>query len=584
MFHKSDNTFTSHHQMYIDFDRDPVGAPRQSIPDTAGPVDVVVHEHTVTLKQNTCQWNLPPQPIASPTILAAIPIMPEWQQVLLSNLTLLTNEEDIIETLNSAAFILASDGSAPGDKASFGWTLSTITGWRLATCNGPVYGYKATSYRAEGYGILSGCQFILQLRQIHQVAIPWEWTLICDNESMVKKAQMDPAMDRIFPQSTLDSDWDVLAEIWTTITMLRNDSSRPTVKHIKGHQDDTRSYHELSLNAQLNVDADKLADEYINHNPNHEYHNAPLLPTSGAQIHLPSGTVTYHLKRTLTHARTVQPLQAKLCKRNDWTADTFKLIDWEAHRRGLNRHDKHRTTLIKYLHGILPVGKLVHRYDKKYPEECPSCNAPVETQDHLFHCMAQPRRDWKAKFIRALRDRMEDMDTDLGTMDLLLDAVYAVIHGHDTTQITVPSGLEDVAHAQALIGWNQILKGRLATQWQQRRTAYLGDRATSKDNGITWSTTIVDTIFKQWWKLWELRNEDRHGRDLQSQKQAEHRQAIREMTQLYQLKPFLPQDIQWIVGPELQTRLHWSTSVMRAWINSYKPILEKGYTDALATG
>ena len=78
----------------------------------------------------------------------------------------------------------------------------------------------------------------------------------------------------------------------------------PKIFHIKGHQDDHKAYDELSLPAQLNVDADALANAYVQQNPTKDYTRAPMLPANGAQLHLPQGTVTFQLKTAIQKAQT----------------------------------------------------------------------------------------------------------------------------------------------------------------------------------------------------------------------------------------------------------------------------------------
>jgi hypothetical protein len=75
-----------------------------------------------------------------------------------------------------------------------------------------------------------------------------------------------------------------------------------------------------------------------------------------------------------------------LCTKHIWDPTIFVDIAWEAHRRALNQLTQKKTILIKYLNGIVPVGKVVHRYDKKYAINCPSCEEAIETQDHLLVC------------------------------------------------------------------------------------------------------------------------------------------------------------------------------------------------------
>ena len=71
----------------------------------------------------------------------------------------------------------------------------------------------------------------------------------------------------------------------------------------------------------------------------------------------------------------------------------------------------------------------------------------------------------------------------------------------------------EINHAQARIGWDQIMIGRFAINWNTHAQTQPG--TTPKHLG-NWTTTVIDFIFSQWWKLWESRNHDRHGRDIMS--------------------------------------------------------------------
>ena len=62
-----------------------------------------------------------------------------------------------------------------------------------------------------------------------------------------------------YPNSTLDADWDVIEEIFQTTKLI---GGTHFYEHVKGHQDSKIPYEELSLLAQLNVEADRYAGEY----------------------------------------------------------------------------------------------------------------------------------------------------------------------------------------------------------------------------------------------------------------------------------------------------------------------------------
>ena len=381
----------------------------------------------------------------------------------------------------------------------------------------------------------------------------------------------------------MDSEWDVLEEIRSSMTELQE--ACPNLEWIKGHQDETMPIDELPLKARLNCHADQLANEYLTSNPTVNFSNVPMLPTSGCHLQLKKGTVTYNIKHEVKLARTTPPLRKRLCSKHAWDAETFDDIDWTSHGRALNYQQKHRVTMVKYLHDCLPLGKRVHRYNIKYPESCPSCPAPLEDSDHFWSCPATSRTKWRKTCHKALRDKLTELDTALPLQSLLLEAAKAVLDGLPLDTITIDPAVEHVATAQANIGWDQIFKGRFSQSWRIMQDQYLGSRQTKCNTGQTWLTNVINTIFQEWWKLWELRNEDLHGRDYNTRTQAETRQGIRELTQLYQAhQEIAPPHLQWLFNIPLMTRMQYNISTIRQWINRWKPILERSYRTALETG
>jgi len=141
-----------------------------------------------------------------------------------------------------------------------------------------------------------------------------ESRLCCDNKSMVASSHEVPAEWKRTPNSTQASDYDVLAEIWATHNLLPV-TSCPAVLHIKGHQDKKTAYEQLPLPAQLNVDANKLAGDYMAAHPDTDYTVVPVLPTSGVQLHLPAGTITYNMKKEVSMARTTEPMKQHMIKK-----------------------------------------------------------------------------------------------------------------------------------------------------------------------------------------------------------------------------------------------------------------------------
>jgi hypothetical protein len=309
---------------------------------------------------------------------------------------------------------------------------------------------------------------------LHVLEIVLSHTLVCDNRSIILRINQLQQWRRIYPNATMESEWDVLVEIRETLQQFEI-SSQPIFQHIKGHQDRLRPLADLSLEAKLNCKADKLAETYLRRFPDVDHSIVSLLPTAGCQLQLDQGTITHDLKRELAMARSVPPMREKLCHKNAWSEDEFDKIDWVSHGRALSRLKPHKTTLVKYLNDILPVGKVVHRYDPKYPPSCPSCpscSAALEDREHLWTCPAISRHQWRKDCQSNMLQALNKCDTDPPLQSLLLDVLDALLHGKPLESIPVEPMVAEVAEAQARIGWHQILKGRFVNEWKSAQDRY----------------------------------------------------------------------------------------------------------------
>ena len=180
---------------------------------------------------------------------------------------------------------------------------------------------------------------------------------------------------------------------------------------------------------------------------------------------------------------------------------------------------------------------------------------------------------------------LTDLDTAPPLQELLLEALGALMGGRSMTTIRSDPAVADVARAQRDIGWHQILKGRFSQQWTRTQDKYLGANATRTVNGGTWMTKVIEVWLSQWLKLWKLRNEDRHGHDVNTRAQAEEAQVYRELQQFYEAHDGnVPERLQWIFDTPISTRMEGKVGITRLWLNTWKPVMEQSYTTALETG
>jgi hypothetical protein len=119
-------------------------------------------------------------------------------------------------------------------------------------------------------------------------------------------------------------------------------------------------------------------------------------------------------------------------------------------------------------------------------------------------------------------------------------------------------------------------------EWIQYQKEVMEDRATKRKNSSTWATEIISTIFDQWLKLRTMRNEDCHGRNKATRKEAERKETIRELEQMYEHNANVTEA--WITQRPLQEQKEKSTYAIRATLSNYSPVLEGSHQTQLETG
>jgi hypothetical protein len=206
-------------------------------------------------------------------------------------------------------------------------------------------------------------------RSVHHISIycsespTWKIKMICDNEGLITRLQEAIQYTSTFPNDTLKPDWDLTNAIVST---LQATQLQTTFQHIKGHQDKHVEYEYLSLEAQLNCDADH---EAVNYQTLHQSYRplVPRLPANNAQLHIKGSTINSSYSTAIRNAASDPALRIHIQKTHKWTDDTMESISWESHRQALNRMQSRQVQLVKLCHDILPTSKIAHRYNPLLP-------------------------------------------------------------------------------------------------------------------------------------------------------------------------------------------------------------------------
>jgi hypothetical protein len=500
-----------------------------------------------------------------------------WEQALLQDVQFADNVYSFTQYLspndpNSVINIHAtSDGSAPNFIGTFGWASKASNGQPLATNNGPAQGYRTSSYRAEGYGLLSFLLLVYHACQYTASALPTNLVLHSDCESLILKTNDMMKWPFYYTNAPMDADWDVLQAI---ITLLRRFSTTPQVLHVTGHQDRKTPYLQLSLPAQLNVDADQLAGIYV-YRPQQDPTTTPLITGNKVQLHTPEGTIASNYRSAIRKIASYPAMRKHITHSNRWTAQIFDTIDWPAHGISIRKQYHRKHFITKYVHDWLPLGKLISKYKPHYPSKCPSCPHAEEDRHHFLKCPA--RNTWHNNMVQELKELFLKHPTRPELSAILL---YSLATWLSDQQVIIPvmsSTYASLISNQYRAGWEQLLFGRFVLEWAELQEEYLSSLPSRSKyhSGKIWVTTVNQIIWKHVYAAWESRNDDQHGVDAASREIALATMARKQTAALYDIRDdVLPRDHSLFYSSiEEHHRREPTARGLQQWLSTWQPVL-----------
>ena len=326
-------------------------------------------------------------------------------------------------------------------------------------------------------------------------------------------------------------EWDVLVEIYKLKLLM------PEIKleYVRGHQDKDQAYATLPLLAQLNVDAEDVADQY-QQEYGVERKTAFLLPSTAIHLELPQGTLTGHHPAAMRLIVWRDPLKQYMSGKYAWATDTIDLIHWEAHEKALLKGKKRHTHHIKHVHDNLPTNSRIHREDPRR-QACPTCRYVKEDRDHVLKCPDATRELKRQEMLRIISETCDAHRTCPQLKHLLLQSIKewlaaSLIPPYSPNPQDFPTRLAGLIEHQTLIGWRQMFNGRFSTRWAHLQEAYYRrlpkDQRTKAMTGDKWLSNIIGAIWQGWFLVWEQRNNDLHGSDEATKREAQRRVAERE--------------------------------------------------------
>jgi hypothetical protein len=494
----------------------------------------------------------------------------EWIQELLNNVQFYTTMDggpdfyEIIAEYNKHGnLVCVSDGSVKFHNMSFGWVLATPDGKRLMGAKGPCRG-RGNSLRAEGAGMLSITMIIaimVQFLNITEIKI----TCISDNAELIRRCIAHKHYEAPFPNETLTSEFDISEQIYMT---QKENNIKARFKWVKGHQDNNTKYKELPLEAQLNIDADALAGEYQDENGNFKP-IVHMLPSCPAMLSIGGISVTSNYRKQLTRAY-VEPAYIEYVQNKfGWSNETVTGIAWKCLKLAIQRINRD-VLITKVCNDLLSTAAALCKRKYQNNDTCAMCDQR-ETRDHMLICEAQSRIKWRRSSMTALRNRLEYMETENELKETLSTVIAEWLETADVDITKYTGKYHKAIKAQRIIGWRHMFAGKISQEWLTLQEESTNTTTGRKRDSYIWGASIVQVLLTQFIKLWELRNEEVHGKTKEHQERTRKERLRIEVGRLNSMKDDARPSDMFLFHANEEEYIEQSTSQeIASWISSHR--------------
>ena len=261
-------------------------------------------------------------------------------------------------------------------------------------------------------------------------------------------------------------------------------------------------------------------------------------------------------------------------------------VNWKAHGTSLRRNLSKKTHLVKYVHGILPTNSKLHRNDL-IRRCCPRCVEYTETWQHIWRCRHPLREHWRGQMRKELTTHCKNLRTMPALQRLLLQAISQWLAYEPTSASPFQMSVEGYSPAvrrvifqQNKIGWDHVFQGRFSLSWSDLQDDYYVQQARIADTdktqrlaGTYWQAAMIGFIWTQWFRLWEMRNNDLHGADKREKAQADRTEVERTLREIYDIKCQLEPSVQQLLCQDITDHFNKSVWFNKNWLAIHAPLV-----------
>lgn len=346
-------------------------------------------------------------------------------------------------------------------------------------------------------GILYALEVICQEHQITQGHI----TIACDCQSAGQQVLWDG--QEVDPNHR---HYDLLRYTSSLKTRL---PIATTYQYVEAHQRERYPKRILDQWAILNDRADLRAKEEWHATSRQDRWMQPLSTDSIcikiAGNHIP-GSIDKAIRTHTRHRRLRQYWDNKHPHHNDTIAYDAKAIQ----RAGSHTTKAKRQWVSKFTTGQIGTGRQMKRCQFWSHDKCPCCQSPNENVTHVLQCPSEAAKAGRSKASEQLNATLHRWHTDPDIHTAIAKSIEDWTHGRPPSLAHPNPAIKAALCTQQQIGWEAMLKGRIAPEWSAAQRDFLKASRYRRRYQVDWSTKLVMAMWEYSSSLWRHRNKILH--------------------------------------------------------------------------
>ncbi len=451
------------------------------------------------------------------------------------------NNTDWIPTaFSTGSLIIAHDGSFMPNLSNNTCSAAVVF---LCTRTGNLCAYSvcektdehtASNYRGELLGGLIATH-VLVTASDYTTKPPDYTPIYCDNMGVICHGN-----NPLTTLSKKQSQADVLASFRLNLMAL---APYIQYRHVAGHSDSDKAFHTLTIPEQLNVIADKLAQECLLTRSHTGPYSLPLYPIEPVRIHIDGRKIMSSIKAALYTNWGHRQAKVHFNKKRIVSSQHFDLIFWDGLRWAMQASPKtFQRWITKHVSHFCGTNRQLSRMDNTIQNICMCCNEFDEDTSHITRCRNKGRRLMLTQTTQELFDWMEEAQGNTLLIEAL--ASYLNYRGRRSMRsiIHMHPELYDFACDHDKLGWDNFMEGRICKSLFQLQAQTLIDKS-SNWTIKSWSCQFIKRVLHITHCQWLYRNARIHIKLADGLTEPEHKKIIRLVHSLLDTDPndLLPQ-------------------------------------------